>query len=46
MRFTTNQWMYNLATKSLSDSTATYKITITVQSTGQTVMTNFGTKAK
>ena len=46
MRWTTNQYLYNLATKSLADSTATYKVTITVSATGQTVSTLFGTKAK
>ena len=38
--------MYNLSTGSLSDKTATYEITLTVLATGQTVSTEFGTKAK
>ncbi|HEX5016229.1 MAG TPA: thrombospondin type 3 repeat-containing protein [Actinomycetes bacterium] len=46
MRWADPNYMYNLNTKSLSDSTATYEITITVTSTGQTVTTLFGTKAK
>jgi hypothetical protein len=46
MRWSTNQYMYNLATKSLSDSSATYKLTLTVQLTGQTVYTTFGVKPK
>ncbi len=41
-----NQYIYNLATKSLSDATATYQITITVPSTGQVVLATFGTRAK
>jgi uncharacterized protein len=44
MRFSTDQYIYNLATKPLPDSTATYRITITVPSTGQTVNVNFGLK--
>ena len=46
MRWSASQYIYNLATKSLSDSSATYQLTLTVQSTGQTVITTFGTKAK
>ena len=46
MRFSTNQYIYNLATKSLSDSSATYKVTLTVLLTGQTVWTTFGVKPK
>ena len=46
MRWSAPQYIYNLATKSLSDSSATYRLTLTVQSTGQTVITTFGTKAK
>ena len=46
MRWSAPQYIYNLATKSLSDSSATYQLTLTVQSTGQTVITTFGTKAK
>jgi hypothetical protein len=42
MRFSSNQYIYNLATKPLPDSSATYRITITVPSTGQTVTVNFG----
>ncbi len=38
------QYSYNLATKSLPDSTATYQITITVPMTGQTVTATFGLK--
>jgi hypothetical protein len=40
----TSQYVYNLATKSLSDSSATYEIKITGPFT--TVTTQFGTKAK
>jgi hypothetical protein len=46
MRWADPVLLYNLNTKSLSDSSATYEITLTVGSTGQTVITNFGTKAK
>ncbi|MFT3890897.1 MAG: ExeM/NucH family extracellular endonuclease [Anaerolineales bacterium] len=42
MRFSSNQYIYNLATKPLPDPSATYKIMITVPSTGQTVTVNFG----
>jgi len=44
MRFSSNQYIYNLATKSLPDSSATYLITVTVPSTGQTVTVQFGLK--
>ncbi|MEP7136085.1 MAG: ExeM/NucH family extracellular endonuclease [Chloroflexota bacterium] len=44
MRFSTNQYIYNLATKPLPDPSATYRITITVPLTGQTVTVNFGLK--
>jgi VCBS repeat-containing protein len=46
MRWSDGVYIYNLNTKSLSDPTATYEITLTVGSTGQTVTTLFGTKAK
>ena len=42
MRFSTNQYIYNLATKPLPDPSATYMITITVPSTGQTVTVVIG----
>jgi hypothetical protein len=42
MRFSDGQWIYNLATKPLPDPTATYRITITVPETGQTVTATFG----
>jgi hypothetical protein len=38
------QYIYNLATKSLPDPSASYKITLTVGQTGQTVTVNFGLK--
>jgi hypothetical protein len=47
MRFTGSpdyQYIYNLATKPLPDATATYKITLTIVETGQTVTVNFGLK--
>ena len=44
MRFSTDQYIYNLATRPLPDSTATYRITITVPATGQTVTAIFGLK--
>jgi hypothetical protein len=37
-----NQYIYNLSTKTLSDSTATYLITVTVPATGQTQTVKFG----
>ncbi len=46
MRWSGDLYLYNLYTGSLSDKTATYEIKLTVQSTGQTVITEFGTKAK
>ena len=46
MRWSGDPYIYNLNTGSLSDKSATYEITLTVQSTGQTVKTLFGTKAK
>jgi hypothetical protein len=42
MRFSTNQYIYNLATKPLPDSSATYLITVTIPSTGQTETVLFG----
>ena len=44
MRWSDPLYIYNLATKSLADSTATYQITIT--GPFQTVTTLFGTRAK
>jgi hypothetical protein len=44
MRFSTNQYIYNLATKPLPDSSATYLITVTIPSTGQTFTVKFGLK--
>ena len=46
MRSSGDLYLYNLNTGTLSDKTATYEIVLTVQSTGQTVTTLFGTKAK
>ncbi len=42
MRFSSNQYIYNLATKPLPDPSATYLITVTVPSTGQTSTVQFG----
>lgn len=42
MRFSSGQYIYNLATRPLPDPTATYRITITVPATGQTVTAQFG----
>ena len=42
MRFSTDQYIYNLATRPLPDPSATYRITITVPSTGQTASVDFG----
>jgi predicted extracellular nuclease len=42
MRFTSHQYIYNLATKPLPDSSATYVITVTIPSTGQTSTVQFG----
>ena len=44
LRFSTDQYMYNLATKSLPDPSATYQLTITVPATGQIVTATFGLK--
>ncbi len=48
MRYDTlgGQYIYNLATKSLSDSTATYEIKITDSSFANPVTTQFGTRSK
>jgi hypothetical protein len=45
LRFSDGQWIYNLSTKTLSDPTATYRLVITVPSTGQTVQVGFGLRA-
>jgi hypothetical protein len=45
LRFSEGQWIYNLSGKSLSDPSATYRLTITVPSTGQTVVVGFSLKA-
>jgi predicted extracellular nuclease len=42
MRFSSNQYIYNLATKPLPDSSAIYRITVTVPATGQTATVQFG----
>lgn len=42
MRFSDGQYMYNLATKSLPDPSATYLITVTIPSTGQTFTVKIG----
>jgi hypothetical protein len=47
MRFTSapdNQYIYNIAAKTLNDPTATYDLKLTIMSTGQTVSTTFGLK--
>lgn len=47
LRFTgapDNQYIYNLASKPLPDPSATYRITLTIEQTGQTVQVNFGLK--
>jgi hypothetical protein len=47
MRFTGSpdfQYIYNLATKPLPDPSATYKITLTILQTLQTITVNFGLK--
>jgi uncharacterized protein len=47
MRFTgapDNQYIYNLATKNLSDSSATYNIRVTIPQTGQTINATLGLK--
>lgn len=41
MRFSTNQYIYNLATKPLPDSSATYLITVTIPLNGQTFTVQF-----
>lgn len=41
MRFSDGQWIYNLATRSLWDPTATYHAVITVPETGQTIAFDF-----
>jgi uncharacterized protein len=42
MRFSTNQYIYNLATKPLTDPSATYLLTVTIPHNGQTVTVKFG----
>ncbi len=42
MRYTGNQYLFNLATKPLPDPSATYRITLTILQTGQTVEATFG----
>ena len=45
LRYTDDgQYIYNLATKSLLDSTATYQVTVTIPTTGQTTSASFGLK--
>jgi hypothetical protein len=47
MRFTgapDNQYIYNLATKGLSDSSATYNVKVTIPQTGQTILATLGLK--
>jgi predicted extracellular nuclease len=44
MRFSTNQYIYNLATKPLPDPSATYLLTVTIPSNGQIVTVPFGLK--
>jgi hypothetical protein len=44
MRFSDGQWIYNLSGKSLSDPSATYRLTINVPGTGQTVVVDFALK--
>jgi uncharacterized protein len=47
MRFTgapDNQYIYNLATKNLSDSSATYNVKVTIPQTGQTILATLGLK--
>jgi len=39
-----NQYIYNLGTSSLPDPTGTYRITITVPATGQTIEEEFGVR--
>ena len=45
MRFSEGQWIYNLSGKSLADPSGTYRLTIRVPATGQTVQVTFGLKA-
>jgi PKD repeat protein len=42
MRFSTDQYIYNLATSSLPDPSATYLITVTIPFNGQTFTVQFG----
>jgi hypothetical protein len=42
MRFSTNQYIYNLATKPLPDPSATYRITVTIPFNGQTFTVFYG----
>jgi predicted extracellular nuclease len=42
MRFSTSHYIYNLASKPLPDSSATYLITVTIPSNGQTFTVPFG----
>jgi hypothetical protein len=46
MRFdaAASQYVYNLAAKSLSDPSASYRLTITIPATGQTIVVDFGLK--
>jgi hypothetical protein len=42
MRFSANQYIYNLATRTLPDPSATYLLTVTIPSSGQTFTVQFG----
>jgi len=42
MRLSANRYIYNLATKPLPDSSATYLITVTIPYNGQTFTVQFG----
>jgi predicted extracellular nuclease len=42
MRWADGHYVYNLGTRQLSDPTATYRLTVTVPATGQTISTDFG----
>jgi hypothetical protein len=47
MRFTgapDNQYIYNLATKNLKDSSATYNVRVTIPQTEQTIDATLGLK--
>jgi hypothetical protein len=44
MRFSTNQYMYNLGTRTLPDPSATYRIIIIIPYNGQIVTVDFGLK--